>query len=73
MTPPKLLNPLQYAIILARVLPDWYPLPPPGAAGIPRMIFTLGLRDTVFAQLSHVAILKLFCVLEPMVKEGRPQ
>ncbi len=73
-TPPKLEKLLQYEMIDARVEPDSYPLPAAvGAPGIPSIILTFGFSETVFAQLSQVAKLKLFCVLDPTVKDGSPQ
>ncbi len=52
----------------ASVLPLSYPLPAAvGEPGMPRMTLTFGLSETVLAQLSQVAKLKLFCVLAPAV------
>jgi hypothetical protein len=74
MTPPNEEKDLQYEMMDARVEPDSYPLPAAVVEpGIPRMTFTFGFSETVFAQLSQVSKLKLFCVLVPTVNDGRPQ
>jgi len=48
-------NVLEYVMTSESPLADKYPEPPPVLPGTPTISLTSGLRETVFAQLSHVA------------------
>jgi hypothetical protein len=66
ITPPKDEKPLVYAMIFASVSTETYPLPAAvELPGTPRKTFTFLLSETVLAQVSQVAKLKLFWVVEP--------
>lgn len=65
ITPPKEEKPFVYAMIFASVSTETYPLPAAvELPGTPRKTFTFLLSETVLAQVSHVAKLKLFWDVE---------
>jgi hypothetical protein len=66
MTPPKDENPLTYEMIPASVSTETYPLPAAvELPGTPRKTLTFLLSETVLAQVSQVAKLKLFWDADP--------
>jgi hypothetical protein len=74
MTPPKDENPFAYEMMLASVSTGTYPLPAAvELPGTPTKTLTFLLSETVLAQLSQVAKLKLFWVDEPGTYAWRPQ
>lgn len=65
ITPPKLVNFLQYAITSANFSPEMNPLPEaPGAEGTPTMTLTLGFFDCL-AQFCQVSKLNPGCLSTP--------